>query len=769
MNANMYAANLCLFRGELAMKTMSTIRGKLIATASLFLLPISLFAVLYVQQAMTNVRFADAERLGITQIRAVWPVMLQAASVPPGKALDPQTLRTERETNLSLADTNKAAGAGEDLGKVLSGFDRAAQVAAAHALIDAVGDGSNLLLDPDLDSFYVMDAAVVRLPEMLELSWRLLDQARAQAERTSISKAEYAATLIDLGKVRANIEGVDRSLAKAFAANAGGTKLALAQPLDAFQNAYKAVFSMADALMQARESNRRTPKETAAFEEAMTAAIVSNDRLQTSASDELDRLLKVRIDGFYSAMSIACAVGFSVTALAFLIAWLLSRSIVRALNNLGFRIRVLADRDVTADVPEAQGSDEIAELARAVVHYRDRTAAQIAAASDADRAVERDAWVAYMMEISNRITLATQQAMKRFQQLASAMGASTNQVRGHAGSTRHQLDQSVKGLQGSVADISGVAAAVTELSASIAEIATQAAQSNAVVRQAQDQVHAARSLAILLDQASARIGSFTDLISQIAAQTNLLALNATIEAARAGSAGRGFAVVASEVKGLAEQTGRATAEIGEQVTSLRKASNDVLSAMGGIDETITAINGAASAIASAVEEQSATTAEIDRTVQVSVDRTHMAIEDLKSLPAAASETDRLAAELAEFAENLLGEAGTFSTRLEEVVRAISERRSSVRVQSNATIRVIIAGTPCEARLENVSSDGAQVCLSGEELKPESTVTIDFGDGRTRHGVVIHAGHDRFGLKLVEADRLNDALIASLTGETREAA
>lgn len=751
------------------MNAIFTIRRKLIATVSLFLLPIGLFAALYVQQAMTSVHFADAERLGVTHIKAVWPVMLQAATVPSNAALNLQALEAERAVNLKLAETNKAAAAGDDLGRAVAGSNRGTQVAAAHAVIDAVGDGSNLLLDPDLDSFYVMDVTVVRLPEMLEQSWHLLEQARERSGSTTLTKAEYAALLVDLGKLRTSFQGIERSLAKAFAANAEMTKQALIGPLENFQNAYKALFSAADNLMRAHEVGVRSQKETAIFEREMTAAIAASDRLQVAGADELDRLLKVRIDGFYSAMLIAGAIGFVVTATAFLIAWLLTRSIVRALDSLGLRIRVLADQDVTADVPEAQGSDEIAELARAVVHYRDRTADQIAVASNADRAVERDAWVAYMIEISDRITSSTQHAMGRFQELAGVMGTSTNQVRGHAGSTRRQLDQSVDNLQGSVADISGVAAAVTELSTSIAEIATQVAQSNAVVRQAQEQVHAARSLAVLLDEASARIGSFTDLISQIAAQTNLLALNATIEAARAGSAGRGFAVVASEVKGLAEQTGRATAEIVQQVTALRKASNDVLTAMGGIDETITTINGAASAIASAVEEQSATTAEIDRTVQVSANRTRSAIDDLRSLPAAANETDRLATELPKFAEDLLGEAGAFSTRLEEVVQAISERRSSVRLQSNATIRITIAGKPREARLQDVSSGGAKVSLPGQELQLESTVMIDFGDGRVRRGSVVHAGQERFGVKLAEADRLDDGLIASLTKEARDAA
>ncbi|GJE37069.1 hypothetical protein KHHGKMAE_1125 [Methylobacterium persicinum] len=746
-----------------------TIRRKLIATVSLFLLPITLFAALYVQQAMTNVRFADAERSGIAQIRTVWPVMLQSVALPAGAVLGPQMLKAERAANLALAEANKAVAAGQDLGKALSGSDRAAQVAAAHALIDAVGDGSNLLLDPDLDSFYVMDAAVVRMPEMLELNWKLLGQAREQAGRTTVSKADYAATLIDLGKLRANLEGVERSLAKAFAANAGDTKRALAEPLAAFQAAYKTLFSTADDLMQAHEAGRRPEAEVAAFEDAVATVNAALDRLQTSATDELDRLLKARIDGFYGAMIVPGAVGFGVAAAAFLIAWFLGRSIVGTLENLGLRIQTLADHDVAADVPEAKGSDEIAELARAVVHYRDRTAAQIAEAANADRAVERDAWVAHMMEISEQITSSTQHAMGRFQELAGVMGASTKHVRRHASSTREQLDQSVESLEGSVSEFSGVAAAVTQLSASVAEIASQATQSNAVVRQAQDRVHAARSLAILLDEVSARIGSFSDLISGIAGQTNLLALNATIEAARAGAAGRGFAVVATEVKELAEQTGKATAEIGQQVAALRKASHDVLTAMEGVDETITTMTVAASAIASAVEEQSATTSEIDRTVQISTDRTQVAIKGLSSLPAAATETDRLATELAQFAEDLLGEAGAFSQKLEGVVRAISERRATERFPTNAPVRVHIDGRPRDARLENVSRGGAMVCLPGVEVTPAMSVTIDFGDGRARSGIVSHANLDLFGVKLIEADHLGDDLIASLAAQYRQAA
>ena len=117
-----------------------------------------------------------------------------------------------------------------------------------------------------------------------------------------------------------------------------------------------------------------------------------------------------------------------------------------------------------------------------------------------------------------------------------------------------------------------------------------------------------------LADSAQRIGAIVEAIQGIAAQTNLLALNATIEAARAGEAGKGFAVVANEVKELAKETARATEEIGQKIEAIQTDTQAAVRAIGEVSQIITQVNDISNVIASAVEEQTATTTEIGRNV-----------------------------------------------------------------------------------------------------------------------------------------------------------
>jgi methyl-accepting chemotaxis protein len=162
--------------------------------------------------------------------------------------------------------------------------------------------------------------------------------------------------------------------------------------------------------------------------------------------------------------------------------------------------------------------------------------------------------------------------------------------------------------------VSTMAASAEEMSASIGEISRSASHATRIVETGVVASAAANTTITRLGASSDQIQSVVQLITAIAQQTNLLALNATIEAARAGDAGKGFAVVAGEVKDLAQQTATATQDIARQVEEIRTGSDEAVQAIGRIGEVVAEINHTQLTIASAIEEQTATTSEMSRNV-----------------------------------------------------------------------------------------------------------------------------------------------------------
>ena len=211
-----------------------------------------------------------------------------------------------------------------------------------------------------------------------------------------------------------------------------------------------------------------------------------------------------------------------------------------------------------------------------------------------------------------------------------------------------------------------VAANTEELSASVKEIARNASDASSVSDQTMKQTLKANETIELLGRSSEEIGNVIKVISSIAQQTNLLALNATIEAARAGEYGRGFAVVANEVKELAKQTARATEDITKKIVGIQSDSQSAVSAVQSIKGSIEKLNGIATAIAAAVEEQSATSNEVARVLQQSAEAVGSISNNIKDVSSAAEDTHRGASEVLDTSKGL----SELAQKLENLVHRV---------------------------------------------------------------------------------------------------
>ncbi|MHA1537158.1 MAG: methyl-accepting chemotaxis protein [Alphaproteobacteria bacterium] len=250
-----------------------------------------------------------------------------------------------------------------------------------------------------------------------------------------------------------------------------------------------------------------------------------------------------------------------------------------------------------------------------------------------------------------------------FAKATAELESTASSMSGDAG-TAH--NQSV-----AVAAANAVASSTEELTASIGEIGRQTDQSISAAESVSQEVVRANASAKELVECSLKIEQVAAFIKDIAGQTNLLALNATIESARAGEAGKGFAVVASEVKTLAGRVSDATADINDQVATIREASERAGASIGNIGERIEVVQEVTTAIASAVQEQSAATSEISANVQQAAEGARDISENIGNISTVSEQTGIGADRVLESARGLSAEANSLSAKVKEFLEKVN--------------------------------------------------------------------------------------------------
>ena len=368
---------------------------------------------------------------------------------------------------------------------------------------------------------------------------------------------------------------------------------------------------------------------------------------------------------------IAGAIAFAMV----LIALGLSRSIARPLGNIQQAMTALAAGDVAAAVAVGERSDEVGRMARALDVFREnavekqRLEQQRVEAETASRA-ERHR---LMLGVADRLQQKIGGLVEALTAASTGLKASAETMSSATGQSEQQSGAIGAAVAQTSTNVDTVAASTEELSSSIQEIGRQVAQSTTIAAKAVSDTERTDQLVQRLSSSAQRIGDVVRLINEIASQTNLLALNATIEAARAGEAGKGFAVVASEVKVLANQTAKATEEIGGQVVQIQQATGEAVGAINAIAATIREVSEIVTTIAAAVSQQGAATGEISRNVQQAARGARDVSDNIAGVREAVKRAGSAAGDVLAAANALAGQSQTLSL---EIGQALAEIRAA---------------------------------------------------------------------------------------------
>ena len=641
-----------------------TIAARLWLMVIVSAVPDVLLTALYVQQSSIDIAFAQKEIDGTNYLSELWPHFMAVART--GVTAEPAPLSDRYDDEFQATDAAKVYNSTRDPTEKLD---------AGKTLIGNVADNSNLTLDPDLDSFYAMDADTVRLPGIVAAAIALTKAAAEPAGTPSrLVHIAFAVNRLEISAGDANA-----SLSAAMKNNkAGLTKTALVVLTGELKKAADTLAANGRALLDGGTAANLGADEVTLLKQTDTTWVATNA--------ELKRLLDVRVHAFHSKL----AINLMIAGLSLLISYWLSKTISTGLSRRVSRLvavmKQLVAEDPTPEIPYLSDRNETGQIAKTLLAFKASVAArkhlegeQVAAneqtlvvgavATGLDALARGNLTTTLSTSFPpaydqiridlNAAALTLRESMVTIARSTDAIGTGTSGIVVSTGTLARRTAEQATSLRVSALALDEVTATIQVAARDanvvhdiVAAVQAEAAASGGVVRQAIEAMGA-------IEGSSKEIGVIIAVMDEIASQTNLLALNASIEAARAGASGRGFAVVAAEIRELAERSAHAAREVRALISTSSKqvghgaalvdATGRALETIiGRIGETGAAMNGiaaGASAQAERLREINGAIGRMDKDTlanAVMVDEAIRVAQDLKG------ETDRLAALVGRF-------------------------------------------------------------------------------------------------------------------------
>ncbi len=638
-------------------------KRKLLLLMLLMLCPTLATGYFYVSGVRADQNIAALEQQGTAYIRPLWCLMRAQTALTGGQE-DVSARNTCRKqvdavqgrlgASLKIAQNDLA-----NLNRVGTDFSFArnqAELQAQYQLIRKVGDTSTLILDPEIQTYYLMDTTVIRLPEVLPVIVSVQEAVASVRQTGAISSADVAQLHGAAQQIDAMAHAIGDAVGRARDFHDGTALSPEVMRRFAIFNTQASLYrGMINQLLKLEKSPGKIRINPRAWASGEASLVRAADGVWHISASELDRLLALRSAHVQRDM-IATALFCSMFLL---FAWFLSRAVTTGLVDGNLKlvkaIKEIEAGNFAADLPAFPAGSSFATMSAALAGFR----AQLARTKQLEQTLmeEQAQHAARLQEkiqavraendaLNSEAALARQgrEADKLAERLtmADVLESQVMRVTQALGIAAEQLKQSAKAMQ-SAAEITRIDVAATMLTVerseghlavispgseqlviSIEEVSAQVARAGSVVFNAVNTVDVARNTMTGLAQSAHDIQSVVVLIQEIATQTNLLALNATIEAARAGDAGRGFAVVASEVKTLATHASSLSAQIAARISDIHASVARGVVNISDIHHAIEQVNAISTSISAAVEEQSVTTAEISSSVvQAAKNATHI--------------------------------------------------------------------------------------------------------------------------------------------------